>query len=206
MTDADDKKKQDKDCVTLMTIHGAKGLEFKSVFIVGLEEDLFPGQVDDRSDLEEERRLFYVAITRAEKRLRISYATSRYRFGTLRNCEPSRFLEEINSKYLKVTHKFIVEEKPASAGGSFMNQFQTKQVPVGKTVSPVNNHKTSDNFVPTPPKNLNPGDRVEHAKFGFGTIVEMQENGAGDIRATVNYDTQGQKVMMLSFAKLMKVQ
>jgi DNA helicase-2/ATP-dependent DNA helicase PcrA len=189
-----------------MTIHGAKGLEFKSVFIVGLEEDLFPGQVDDRSDLEEERRLFYVAITRAEKRLRISYATSRYRFGTLRNCEPSRFLEEINSKYLKVTHKFIVEEKPASAGGSFMNQFQTKQVPVRKTVTPVSNHKTSENFMPTAPKNLNAGDRVEHAKFGFGTIIEMQENGAGDIRATVNYDTQGQKVMMLSFAKLMKVQ
>jgi DNA helicase-2/ATP-dependent DNA helicase PcrA len=206
MTDADDKRKQDKDCVTLMTIHGAKGLEFKSVFIVGLEEDLFPGQVDDRSDLEEERRLFYVAITRAEKRLRISYATSRYRFGTLRNCEPSRFLEEINTKYLKVTHKFIVEEKPASAGGSFMNQFQTKQTPVRKTVTPVSNHITSDNFIPTPPKNLSAGDRVEHAKFGFGTIIEMQENGAGDIRATVNYDSQGQKVMMLSFAKLMKVQ
>jgi len=205
MTDADDKKKQDNDAITLMTIHGAKGLEFKSVFIVGLEEELFPGMVDGRTDLEEERRLFYVAITRAEKRLRISYATSRFRYGNLQNCKKSQFLEEINKKYIKETTKFIVEDRPSSSGGGFMNQFQTKAVPARKTAVATFTHKASENFAPTPPKQLKPGDRVEHSKFGFGTITDMQENNAGDIRATVVFETQGEKNMMLSFAKLMKV-
>jgi DNA helicase-2/ATP-dependent DNA helicase PcrA len=128
MTDADDKKKQDNDAITLMTIHGAKGLEFKSVFIVGLEEELFPGMVDGRTDLEEERRLFYVAITRAEKRLRISYATSRFRYGNLQNCKKSQFLEEINKKYIKETTKFIVEDRPASSGGGFIKHIHISSV------------------------------------------------------------------------------
>ena len=94
----------DTDKVTLMTVHSAKGLEFKHVFLVGLEEDLFPSQMmlQSQADLEEERRLFYVAITRAEKKLMISYAESRYQFGRLKSCEPSRFIDELDSTYLKM--------------------------------------------------------------------------------------------------------
>ncbi len=101
MTRQDDK---DRDTVSLMTIHSAKGLEFKNVFVVGLEENLFPSQMslNSRTDLEEERRLFYVAVTRAEKKLTLTYATSRYRWGTLTSCEPSRFIDEINAKYLEL--------------------------------------------------------------------------------------------------------
>src|SRR5690606_35235290 len=100
------------DTVSLMTIHSSKGLEFNQVYVVGLEENLFPSQMslNSRSDLEEERRLFYVAVTRAEKKLHISYATSRFKFGTLINCEPSRFLDEIEPKYLELD---FIKKQPA---------------------------------------------------------------------------------------------
>jgi DNA helicase-2/ATP-dependent DNA helicase PcrA len=103
LTGQDEDKDQDPDKVTLMTIHMAKGLEYKNVYIVGMEEDLFPSQLmlSSRSELEEERRLFYVAITRAQKKLYLSYALTRYRFGRLKNCEPSRFLDDISSKFIK---------------------------------------------------------------------------------------------------------
>ena len=102
LTDADTSNEEDADRVTLMTIHGAKGLEFKNVYVVGLEEDLFPSQMmlNSRVDLEEERRLFYVALTRSEKKLTLSYAEYRYRYGNLHVCKPSRFLDEIDPKYL----------------------------------------------------------------------------------------------------------
>src|SRR3954462_8766562 len=104
----DENKDNDPDKVTLMTIHMAKGLEFKHVYIVGLEEDLFPSQMmlSSRAELEEERRLFYVAITRAKARLFLSYALTRYRFGRLKNCEPSRFLDDVDARYIKVSTKF----------------------------------------------------------------------------------------------------
>src|SRR5690606_37870450 len=107
LTNDDNDKDPNADTVSLMTIHSSKGLEFPHVFIVGLEENLFPSQLslNSRSDLEEERRLFYVAVTRAEKQLTISYATSRYRWGTLNNCEPSRFLDELNPAYLELDFK-----------------------------------------------------------------------------------------------------
>jgi DNA helicase-2/ATP-dependent DNA helicase PcrA len=104
LTNDDKDKNKDADTVSLMTIHSSKGLEFPQVFVVGLEENLFPSQMslNSRSDLEEERRLFYVAVTRAERKLSISYATSRFKFGTLINCEPSRFLDEIDARYLEL--------------------------------------------------------------------------------------------------------
>jgi DNA helicase-2/ATP-dependent DNA helicase PcrA len=105
LTNADEPDdNNDNDRVTMMTIHSAKGLEFRNVFIVGLEEDLFPSQMmlESRQDLEEERRLFYVAITRAEKKLSFSYAESRYQWGRLKMCEPSRFLLEVDQRFLNV--------------------------------------------------------------------------------------------------------
>src|SRR5690606_24350545 len=117
LTNDDNDKDPNADTVSLMTIHSSKGLEFPHVFIVGLEENLFPSQLslNSRSDLEEERRLFYVAVTRAEKKLTLSYATSRYRWGTLNNCEPSRFLDELNPAYLELDFKpRLVPENGAS--------------------------------------------------------------------------------------------
>src|SRR6478735_7143908 len=107
-TSQDDDKDKDPDKVTLMTIHMAKGLEFKYVYIVGMEEDLFPSQMmlNSRADLEEERRLFYVAMTRAKKKLFLTHASTRYRFGRLKNCEPSRFLDDVDARYIKVSTKF----------------------------------------------------------------------------------------------------
>jgi DNA helicase-2/ATP-dependent DNA helicase PcrA len=104
LTNDDKDKDPNADTVSLMTIHSSKGLEFPQVHVVGLEENLFPSQMslNSRSDLEEERRLFYVAVTRAEHKLTISYATSRFKFGTLISCEPSRFLDEIDAKYLEL--------------------------------------------------------------------------------------------------------
>uniref|UniRef100_UPI0024A9593A 3'-5' exonuclease n=1 Tax=Phaeodactylibacter xiamenensis TaxID=1524460 RepID=UPI0024A9593A len=103
LTDADEKKDDDNNKVSLMTIHAAKGLEYPYVYIVGLEENLFPSQLslNSRSELEEERRLFYVALTRAEKEVNLSYAASRYRWGNLNYCEPSRFIEEIDQQFLE---------------------------------------------------------------------------------------------------------
>src|SRR5207237_2009838 len=118
LTDADDENKDNDDTVSLMTIHAAKGLEFHAVYVVGLEENLFPSQLsmDSREDLEEERRLFYVAVTRAAHQLTISYASSRYRWGNLITCEPSRFLDEIDSTFIEETgfrnKKFTFDNVP----------------------------------------------------------------------------------------------
>ena len=106
LTDADSEKEEDKNKITLMTIHAAKGLEFPYVYIVGMEENLFPSQMalNSRNELEEERRLFYVALTRAKKKATLSYAVSRYRWGNFTSCEPSRFIDEINDKYIEKTN------------------------------------------------------------------------------------------------------
>ena len=111
-------KNKDADTVSLMTIHSSKGLEFPQVYVVGLEENLFPSQMslNSRSDLEEERRLFYVAITRAENKLTLSYATSRFKFGTLISCEPSRFLDEIDAQYLSL---ILLPNRQAAASSFF---------------------------------------------------------------------------------------
>ncbi|MGD6027773.1 ATP-dependent helicase, partial [Xanthomonas citri pv. citri] len=118
LTDLEQDKKDEEDAVTMMTIHSSKGLEFKSVFLVGMEDELFPSQMmlSSRQDMEEERRLFYVAITRAEKKLVMSFATSRYRFGQLKPCEPSRFLNEVDPEFLKISKKYNI---PSPGGDSY---------------------------------------------------------------------------------------
>jgi DNA helicase-2/ATP-dependent DNA helicase PcrA len=180
----------------------AKGLEFKSVFIVGLEENLFPSQMmlSSRADLEEERRLFYVAITRAEKRLRLGYALSRYKFGSLVQCEPSRFLTEIDPRYLRMTKVAVPEAEPVSTS-KFIDQFP-KANPVKKIVT--TSHVPSPNFVASPVEQMTVGCKVEHAKFGFGIIKALDVSGP-EKRATVQFELVGEKVMLLSFAKLMVV-
>ncbi|MFT4736314.1 MAG: DNA helicase-2/ATP-dependent DNA helicase PcrA [Cyclobacteriaceae bacterium] len=205
LTDEDRKKDSSNDVVTLMTIHSAKGLEFPYVFIVGLEEELFPSQMmlNSRDDLEEERRLFYVAITRAKTKLHISYALNRYRYGRLKNCEPSRFLEEIDPAFLKVTKKFSANEGTSPSGSYFAKNFvknQRSTVQATKA-APAQVHKPSADFEPSDTSGLATGMKVEHPKFGFGTVANVDNNGSNR-KATVKFDIAGEKTLLLAFAKL----
>jgi DNA helicase-2/ATP-dependent DNA helicase PcrA len=215
--DENEGKDGDDDYVSLMTIHSAKGLEFKVVYIVGLEEDLFPSQMmlSSRADLEEERRLFYVAITRAEKKLFMSYALQRYRFGNLRMCEPSRFLDEIDNQYLTSR-----SNRPSTRGENTFTSFGKPLVrtaedfsvskPAVKTYptqtpKPQGEHKPSPNFVASNPAKLREGMKVEHQKFGFGRVLKIDMQGT-DKRATILFENGGEKTLLLSFAKLMIVE
>ena len=210
LTNEDNDKDPNADTVSLMTIHSSKGLEFPHVFIVGLEENLFPSQLslNSRSELEEERRLFYVAVTRAEKKLTLSYATSRYRWGTLNNCEPSRFLDELDPAYLELDFK----PRPVpESSGSFSDERQawtqrdlfTKPKPkVPKTTSILPKaHTPSPGFAPSDTSNLQVGMEVEHERFGFGKVINVEGN-KNDLKATIFFKELGQKQLLLKFAKL----
>ncbi len=198
LTDAD-KNDGDDDKVKLMTIHAAKGLEFPFVFVVGLEENLFPSMMslDSRDDLEEERRLFYVAITRAKDKLQLSFAVSRFKYGNLIYCEPSRFLREINPDNLEFTFSQLSETRPIR-----------KETPVRSSMSATpretinTTHKPTDNFVPDDAATIQSGMDVEHQRFGFGKVM-MIEGGASDRMATIFFQNGiGNKKLMLRFAKL----
>ncbi len=208
LTSADQKEDDgDNDRVTMMTIHGAKGLEFKHVFVVGMEENLFPSQMmlQSRADLEEERRLFYVAITRAEEDLTLSYAQQRYNYGRLNYCEPSRFLSEIDDMYLEFARTKTASikgldlpfERERSVPTTQVSSFKKAFTPVAK-VNGNAKHEVSENFAPSAATDLRAEQRVEHQKFGFGTVLKME----GTQKATVNFDTHGEKTLLLSFAKL----
>ncbi len=213
LTNDDNDKNKDADTVSLMTIHSSKGLEFSNVYVVGLEENLFPSQMslNSRSDLEEERRLFYVAITRAEHKLTISYATSRFKFGTLINCEPSRFLDEIDARYLELDFT----AKPAPQSSSFGNEraawgrpatgtdsfSKPKAAPVKTTSVLAKAHVPSADFKPSDTSNLQVGMEVEHERFGFGKVISLEGNRP-DIKATIYFKEIGQKQLLLKFAKL----
>ena len=202
VTDADTKDaQQDGEAVTLMTIHSAKGLEFRNVYIVGMEENLFPSQmmITSRADLEEERRLFYVAITRAEKKLTLSYATSRYQWGNLRSCEKSRFLDEIDPQFVD----FKFSAGPGTGGESpfgHVLERRSNLIPPPHVKQQRPNIDPAD-FTPSDTSNLQTGQRVEHAKFGFG-MVSALETQQGTTKATIQFEEVGEKVLLLSFAKL----
>ncbi len=205
LTGQDQDKGDDNDKVTLMTIHMAKGLEFKHVYIVGMEEDLFPSQMmlSSRADLEEERRLFYVAITRAEQKVFLSYALSRYRFGKLKSCEPSRFIDEIDPKFIQENSKFGRRTTEPVAKNT--NGFAKNLLKSGGTKPSINKasiqHTPSSDFSPSDTTNLAEGMKVEHPKFGFGQVVEIDNSGTSR-KAKVAFDNFGEKTLLLSFAKL----
>jgi len=217
LTNDDNDKDPNADTVSLMTIHSSKGLEFPMVFIVGLEENLFPSQLslNSRSELEEERRLFYVAVTRAEKKLHLSYATSRYRWGTLNNCEPSRFLDELHPACLEL------DFQPRAVATSMEGGFQTERMAwkqrdadvfskpkpkVVKTTSVLPKaHVPTPGFAPSDTSNLQVGMQVEHERFGFGKVINLEGNKP-DIKATIFFKELGQKQLLLKFAKLRIVQ
>lgn len=207
VTGQDEDKDKDPEKVTLMTIHMAKGLEFRYVYIAGLEEDLFPSQMmlSSRAELEEERRLFYVAITRAQKRLFLTYALTRYRFGRLKNCEPSRFLDEIDPNYVKVSTKYggLHGSETSPGRAEYTKNFVSgmkKTIRSQPAVRPTS-YKAPSDFTPSDTSALQEGMRVEHPKFGFGSVVKIDESGA-DRKARIQFEDFGEKTLLLSFAKL----
>lgn len=218
-----DKDTGDDDRVALMTIHLAKGLEFPHVFIVGLEEDLFPSamSLNTRSELEEERRLFYVALTRAEHQAYLTYAQSRYRWGKLVDSEPSRFIEEIDDQYLEYLNpvdsgyrykplmdvdvfgdidksKLRLSKPTAGTPPKYLTQDQPSSTANIRRLKPVSSNSGSSNVVDA---NLNVGNIVMHERFGKGQIVNIEGIGA-DKKAEIRFDVGGLKKLLLRFAKL----
>jgi len=233
LTDADEKD-PDADTVKLMTIHAAKGLEFSCVFAAGLEEMLFPNamSINTREELEEERRLFYVVITRAKQRLWITYANTRYRFGQLVQNEASRFIQEIpeqnidrsfagggaNNQYggskwskgsaferMRGNTPYDGESgKATQQNGSYFNatsKSTPSYLPPKGIPAKVKEHVPSDDFEASDTSNLQAGQKVEHQKFGFGEVLRL-EGAAHNPIATVKFEHNGEKKIMLNYAKL----
>jgi len=213
LTDADKGDPDDVDRVTLMSIHSAKGLEFQYVYVVGLEENLFPSiqSLNSRTDLEEERRLFYVAVTRARQKLTLSYAENRYRWGTPTTCEPSRFISEIPEAYIDFPRKISVVKTGFSKEYNWSASMPGVNLPLKKPVIPKNFHKVSSaensNVHPKsegPPSevgDIQTGMEVIHERFGKGKVVNLEGVGPNK-KATVFFPAIGQKQLLLRFAKL----
>ncbi len=210
LTDQDNEKEEDRDKVTLMTMHSAKGLEFKQVYIVGMEDTLFPSPLSTGSskELEEERRLFYVAVTRAKKEATLSYALNRYKWGNLERSNPSRFLREIDPKYLQF---------PQTGGKPFRSKSGSDEKPsvfreepsayparpkLRKVIKPGNQLVTP--FNGSDPSEFSEGDTVQHERFGNGIIVSI-EGVSPNTTASVEFEKDGRKKLLLRFAKLKKV-
>lgn len=218
LTDADEKD-PNADTVKLMTIHAAKGLEFSCVFACGLEEMLFPNamSINTREELEEERRLFYVVITRAKKKLWITYAGQRYKFGSLVQNEPSRFINELPAQFLDRSFAGGGVRNQGSSGfparsayermsGSFRNPAPERTSSTPSYLAPKQPPKTvehvpSPDFAASDLTDIKEGNRVEHQKFGFGEVVKLEGSAHNPI-ATVKFELNGEKKIMLNYAKL----
>jgi len=225
MTDQDNETDDDLEKVTLMTVHAAKGLEFDAVFIVGLEENLFPSDMsgDDERQIEEERRLFYVAMTRARKYLTLLFATTRFKFGSVDFCTPSRFLKDIDSKYLNMPSEgiksswnsrpsmFDEDSKPIfsrreqSSAPSFRPKPKIEpQQPVRKPWEQGKFQKVTESMLkdsaPAQSSALKVGNVIEHERFGIGTVMEVTGFG-GDTKARIKFLNVGEKTLLLKFAR-----
>ena len=231
LTDADDNKGE-IDVVKLMTIHAAKGLEFPVVFVGGMEETLFPNAmaINTREELEEERRLFYVAITRAKHKLWLTYANARYRFGQLQQNDSSRFLEEIPEDFVDKSYAGGGVKNTGNSWGSGTQQMQrgfggggntwankntaseaekrygappktTPSYVAPKAPPKLIEHEPAADFIASDTSNLQEGQKVEHQKFGFGEVIKM-EGAAHNPIATVQFELNGEKKIMLNYAKL----
>ncbi|MDR0546623.1 MAG: UvrD-helicase domain-containing protein [Dysgonamonadaceae bacterium] len=189
-TDQDSDKDENANRVTMMTIHAAKGLEFKNVFVVGLEEDLFPSERCKHSakEIEEERRLFYVALTRAEENAVLTYAKNRFRNGQSQMCSPSRFLKDIQAEYLKLPSDPVLMRRQEPATPQYS--------PIRHETNPVEHQAIG---------NLHIGDKIQHERFGSGKITTL--SGEGDnAKATVAFDSVGEKTLLLKFARFQVVE
>lgn len=229
LTDQDNDKEENADKVTMMTVHAAKGLEFRDVFIVGLEEDLFPSRMSKDSEraVEEERRLFYVALTRAEECCVLSYAKSRYRNGKTEICSPSRFLRDIDSCFLEIEAPLAGQpsgyQQPSSRP-AFESPFTQPRAVWGEpaatraarpaTVEPAPSRPARLSRIPSSAPSpsadavnlpgggrLRVGSKVRHERFGEGEVLAIEGTG-GDTKAKVDFPNFGQKQLLLKFAKL----
>ena len=224
ITDADNDN-GNEDTVKLMTVHAAKGLEFACVFLVGLEESLFPSgmSVNTREELEEERRLFYVAVTRAKKHLWLTYANTRYRYGQLVQNDPSRFIDEMPEDQIDKSSSGGGARNQSSGWGSAYDRMQggnnkswidpekasskktegskPSYLPVVAPHTLNKNHIPSANFTACDPSALEAGNKIEHQKFGFGVIKEIEGSAHNPI-AIILFDKNGEKKIMLNYAKL----
>ncbi|NNL16932.1 MAG: UvrD-helicase domain-containing protein [Flavobacteriaceae bacterium] len=219
-----DQEDVDKDRVALMTIHLAKGLEFPYVFIVGLEEDLFPSamSMNTRSELEEERRLFYVALTRAEKQAYLTYSLSRYRWGKLIDAEPSRFIEEIDDKYLDIITPIQERRINPMLSADIFGDLEPNKIrfkkPIQRKYQGKKTKTQPENLGNKKPKNLKKissvngttnlfdnklvvGNIVKHLRFGKGEVLKIEGKGA-DVKAEIKFENGGLKKLLLRFAKL----
>ena len=200
--------------VTLMTVHSSKGLEFPYVYVAGMEENIFPsgGFMATESEVEEERRLFYVAMTRAKKAVNFSFASTRMRNGKHESNSPSRFIREIDQSYIynPITQDDEPEDKqPAAWGmkssGRINSYGRSGAVRVEKTVirrtQPVPMRVPDSEFEPTPVLQLRAGNRIEHNRFGYGVIMEIIGTGA-DMKAKISFDDHGDKILILKYAKI----
>ena len=207
-----DEKEEEKgtNTVSLMTIHAAKGLEFSNVYVVGMEENLFPSQLslNNRAELEEERRLFYVALTRARKKLTLSYATSRYKWGSTTSCEPSRFLDEMDPSLLELDFQkappksdfSFDREKAGWENGSTIRTGNGLPV-LKKPLAPLVPHIPSADFHPSDPGLVKEGMEIEHERFGFGIVLSL-EGPDNNLKATIEFKQLGTKQLLLKFAKI----
>lgn len=223
LTDQDSDKEEEGPKVTLMTIHSAKGLEFRNVFVVGLEENLFPSSMcgDSLRGLEEERRLFYVAITRAEERCYLSYAKSRFKYGKTEFCTPSRFLKDIDIRYLSLPHGEQLARKVDEEAGRFRSSSFEPRMSFTPRIKPVSDRPKAQVIPPVQPMRtlkkvssiassrpvaspsasaLQVGSVIEHERFGIGEVVNLV--GTGDnCKATVKFRNAGEKQLLLKFAR-----
>jgi DNA helicase-2/ATP-dependent DNA helicase PcrA len=215
LTDADNDKDEDRNRVSIMTVHSAKGLEFKYVYIAGVEEDLFPSNMsmETQKDLEEERRLFYVAITRAMKKVTLSYARVRYKWGSPTDSSPSRFISEIDPKYIDWAEDPRKQQKAISEANNFFapkdkpeitNNLTTRKTTIipGSGLKPKPPMTGSSEFKADPPESIQQGMTVEHQRFGKGKVVHIEGN-LSERKATVFFQQiKEEKQLLLKFAKL----
>ncbi|GAB1451761.1 3'-5' exonuclease [Draconibacterium sp.] len=220
LTDQDNEKDEERDKVTLMTVHSAKGLEFKNVFVVGMEENLFPtqrqGEKQTEEALEEERRLFYVALTRAKENAWFSYANQRYRWGNLDFCSPSRFLEELDEQFLDQSNNSGFQQTVRNRNTNFSERtrenFSKPEAPptfktgyhqniYGKKLVSLKEQDDQNSFVGDDPTLIQSGMVVEHQRFGEGKVLNV-EGAMPNKKATIYFHNSGQKQLLLKFAKL----
>ena len=232
LTDQDSDKEGDGEKVTLMTVHSAKGLEFRNVFVVGLEENLFPSGMagDSPRAMEEERRLFYVAITRAEEHCFLSFAKTRFRYGKMEFGSPSRFLRDIDTRFLQLPQEAALGRSVDEGAGRFRREMEEgySRRPSAERFSarpsadrPQRERPKEQIIVPTVPRNLKrvsgtmvspsaapgagitgvqPGQTIEHERFGIGQVIRVE--GSGDnAKATIHFRNAGDKQLLLRFAR-----
>lgn len=234
LTDQDSDKEDDGPKITLMTVHSAKGLEFKNVFVVGMEENLFPSSMGGESPraLEEERRLFYVAITRAEEHCYLSYAKSRYRYGKMEFGSPSRFLRDIDTRFLQLPAGMGMARTVDEGAQRFRSEMEGSRSAYGQGVGSRSSYGQGDRpkaqlIAPTLPRNLkrvsaaagsasasapsaavtgvSAGQTIAHERFGVGTVLKVEGTGE-NAKATIRFENAGEKQLLLRFARFKVVE